>query len=393
MPEYYFLKNKARFLSFIKKITVYSFGIIIISLVFNSCFSQDALGEKVVNTRKEISGGLQKGNTIYFLCDYVLSKPGTTIIPMYMYVPGTIYYDQVFLYAFDISMERLTRIAGLKPTSSYAGRGSVRNAKWAYADSKIYVTYSTGWNKVTKEYIKDIFSLDIKTHTVNELKDDDKEKVLNTRFSSGKTKGVIPMTQVMYHAGCVPDEEWQLPSPLDYSKMNRRELEKVIIEQVGDIAFKDAVFRSISGSISKKDVNRIILSMRKWSEKLPNYKQMMSIPYMEKWSVRLSMTARLNNKDAQDRDASANSADLLEAAYTDNVTRLTELLKNTDINTADENGCTALMYAIFGKAPHTMEILIRNGADLKREAKSGYNAWMFVANTGLRRRYLAFTQK
>ena len=366
---------------------------IIIGVVLIPCSSQSTMKKRIINTRKEISAGLQKGDIVYFLCDYVLSESGTTIIPMYMYVPGNIYYDKVFLYAFDIPMEKLIRLAELKPTSSNKSRGSVKNARWAYKDTKIYVTYHTGWDTGAKKYIDDVFSFDIKTKSVNELKDNDKEKIFTAVFPERKTNNLISMTEVMYYAGYMPNEAWQLPSPVEYSIMNSREKERVIVEQVGDRAFRDAVFRTISGSITGREVDRMILSMREWNEKMPNHKQMIYKPHMEEWSAKLSIAAGLNSRDSQYSVIPPVNAGFFEAVLTDNVQILKELLKSTEINTSDKNGCTALMYAIFGKAPHTMEILIRNGADTKRESQSGYTAWMFVSNTELRQLYLRLTQK
>lgn len=389
MHENHSLKNKA--LSF-QSMKIINTCLIIPALfitALNSCSSRNALRKKVVNTRKVISSGFRMGNTIYFLCEYVLSKSGSTVIPMYIYTPGTIYLDKVFLYSINIPEEKLTQIADLKPVSSYAGRGKVDYAKWAYADSKLYVSYSTGWDKETKKYIYEIFSFDIKTKAVNELVKNNGKRIMDKYFSSGKSGNAISMSQVMYYAGCISDEEWQLPSPLEYSTKEKENLEKIIIEQVGDLAFKDAVFQIIRKSITKKDADRIIASMKKWNEDLPGDKQMIYKPHMEKWSARLSMAARMN---APNDGPSADSLDFLEAAFRDDAAKLGEMLKTIDINTADENKCTALMYSIFGKAPHTMEILIKNGADLRRESGSGYIAWMFVSNTGLRQRYIKLTK-
>ncbi len=393
MPDHFSLRNKMRYLWFIKKSAGYFFILLITGIVIIPCSSQSAMKKKIINTRKEISDGWRKGNVIYFLCDYVLSESGTTIIPMYMYAPGNIYYDRVFLYAFDISMERLTRLADLKPTSSHGGRGTVKNARWAEKETKIYMTYFSGWDTAAKKYIDDVFSFNLTTNTVTELNGDDEEKILSTAFSGGKTANVISMTEVMYYAGCMPNEDWQLPSPLDYSTMSNCEKEKVIVRQLGDRNFRDAVFRTISGSLTGKDADRIILSMREWNGKLPKHKQMIYSPHMDEWSAKLSITAGLNDKDSQTGIIPANNADFLKAAYKDDIQSLKELLKSRDINTMDKNGCTALIYAIFGNAPHTMEILIRNGADTKRESKSKYTAWMFVSSTELRERYLGLTQK
>jgi hypothetical protein len=390
--DYFFPQNIMKYLSLIKKNTAYFFVIFIICIIPYSCSSQNAVKKKIINTKKEISDGLRKGNIIYFLCEYVLSEPGTTVIPMYMYSPGNIYYDKVFLYAFDISVEKLSLLADLKPVSSHDGRGMIKNAKWGYKDTKIYVTYFTSWDKTAKKYIEGVFSFDLKTDAVNELNDADKEKILTAIFSN-TTTDIIPMTRIMYYAGYLPHDVWQLPLPTDYSTMNNMEKERVIVEQLGDSYFRDAVFQSIIRTTTGKEADRIILSMLEWNAKLSKYKQMTYLPYMEEWTARFSITAELNSKDSQNSVIPANSADFLKAAYTDNIQRLKELLKKADINTADKNGCTALMYAVFGKAQHTMDILISSGADRDRKTKSGYTAWMFVSGTELRQRYLALTQK
>jgi hypothetical protein len=391
--DYSFTQNIMNYLSIIKKSAAYFFIIFIICIIPCSCYSQNAVKKKIINTKKEISDGLRKGNIIYFLCEYVLSEPGTTVIPMYMYSPGNIHFDKVFLYAFDISIEKLSFLTELKPVSSHDGRGMIKNAKWDYKDTKIYVTYFTGWDKAAKKYIEDVFSFDLKTNAVNELKDADKEKTLTAIFSKSTSTDIIPMTRIMYYTGYLPHDVWQLPLPTDYSTMNNTEKERVIVEQLGDSYFRDAVFRSIIKTATGKEAERIILSMQEWNANIPKFKQMTYLPYMEEWTARLSITAGLNSKDSQNSIIPANSADFLEAAYTDNIQRLKELLKKSDINTADKNGCTALMYAVFGKAQHTMEILIKNGADRNRKTKSGYTAWMFVSSTELRQRYLALTQK
>ncbi len=385
--------NGIKYKSFIKRRAGQLLILIIISTVFVSCSSQSAMKKKIINTNKEISDGLRKGNIIYFLCDYVLSESGTTIIPMYMYSAGDIYYDKVFLYAFDITTDRLIRLAELKPVSSSNGRGSVKNARWADENTKIYVTYHTGWDKTARKYSDDVFCFDFKLNVVTELKNDDKEKLLCSVFPGRKTTNVISMTKVMFYAGCMPYEAWQLPSPADNSTMNNSEKERAIVEQLGDRYFQDAVFRTMSKSITGKEADRIILLMREWNEKLPKHRQMIYTPHMEEWSAKFSIAAGLNNGNAPNSVIHADNAEFLKAAYTDNLQRLKDLLKTTDINAADKNSCTALMYAIFGKAPHTMEILIRNGADIKRQSKSGYTAWMFVSGSELRQRYLGLTEK
>ncbi|MBN2039211.1 MAG: ankyrin repeat domain-containing protein [Spirochaetes bacterium] len=363
-------------------------SVIIISFSLISCSSRNSIMKKTVNTRKEISTGLQKGKTIYFLCEYILSQPGTTILPMYLHSPGAVYYDKVFLYSFEILKNKLTQIAEMKPTSSYAGRGSVDYAKWADVNSRIYFLYSTGWDKKIKKYIKDIFSYDLKSGKAAEHINSDNVKILNSYFSSKKIKNIIPMTEIMYYTGGIPEDKWQLPSPLEFSTISINDYDRIIIEQIGDRLFKEAVFQIIRQNITEIDAAEIITFMEEWKKELPGDKQMVYAPYMERWSAKLSIAAKINAKKSHRDKQFAGSTELMLAAFTDNTRKLIELLKTTDINSADKNGCTALMYSIFGRAPHCMEFLMNHGADLMQETNSGYNAWMFVSNTSLRRQYL-----
>jgi len=57
------------------------------------------------------------------------------------------------------------------------------------------------------------------------------------------------------------------------------------------------------------------------------------------------------------------------AAYTDNVEIASLLLaKKCNINARDNHGCTPLMYAVFGNAVHTMELLLKNNPNVMMES-------------------------
>ncbi len=361
-----------------------------VSALLNSCCFSNSMKKKTVNIKKEISNGLIKGEKVYFLCEYVLSKPGTTVIPMYMYVPGDVYYDNVILYSFDLKQEKLMRLADLKSVASDTGRGSVKYADWADAGAAIYTAYSTGWDPEKKKYHIDLFRYEINKNSVTEVTGAEKDKIMNTMFPNNK-KNIMRFTKIMYHIGYLPENLWQLPSPLDYTSMSEKEKKKAIVEQIGFREFRRALLTSIAGTISRKEADDMESSMKERYDGLQSYQKRMYKPYIEEVSAVLNIMSGKINDDVRSGIITAENAALLEAAFRDDVPKLDHLLKTADINAADKNGCTALMYAIFGSAPHTMEALIKNGADLKKESGSGYIAWMFVSVTGLRQRFLVLT--
>ncbi len=151
-----------------------------INFIFNHSCSPGMLSGKEITTKKDLSEGLRSGQFVYFLCEYLLSRPGMTIIPMYLSTPAKVYEDSVYLYSFDTAEGTLTRLASLKPLSTRSGRGSVRGARWAIGDQVIYVMYNTGWDAFAREFVKDVFRFDRSDNFAAEVAGEEKEKIDRT---------------------------------------------------------------------------------------------------------------------------------------------------------------------------------------------------------------------
>ncbi len=367
----------------------------------------DMLKATEVNTHRDISDGLRRGNSLYFLCDYVLSGPGYTIIPMYAYKQGKIYYDAVHLYSLDSEKSGLARLASLKPTSSHRGRGSVKDARWATMGSSIYVLYRTGWSSAN-DGVYELFLFDSTERLAREITGDEKSSLLERLFvTKGRRPGlgrdVIPASRVRYRLAGMDDEAWQLPLPADYADLNEKQCERILIEQRGDTSFRRAALRNILPSLSEEKARGIIAAMENYKSNLSGYKQKIYSPLLEEWSARIAILARYKNAASAGekiRRTTAGFADadgrtaLMVAAYFNDTSLLDTLIRaGAAIDARDAYGCTPLMYAIFGTAPDAMEYFLKKGADTKTSSASGWTAWMFVSGSDLREGYLRLTGK
>lgn len=381
------------------------------------------LSGKEIITKKELSDGYVSGKVIYFLCEYVLSTPGTVIIPMYAATESKIHFDAVYLYSFDTDGEKLTRIAALKPTSSHAGRGNVKAARWATEGPLVYLTYNTGWDKAAKASVYDVFRFDPVKKTIAEVKVEEKEMLISRYFAkwSKPVPGspIVSFPKVWYHVGGLPAGVWGLPPPTDYADLSDRKCRDIIVEVRGDMYLRETALRKLTPSLTVASAKKIIAAMNKRHDKLPRYRQMTYAPYREEWSARLIIEARygtakesaslgsaLYSKDHRaageflNRQNDVNTRDedgitpLMIAAYADNTEDMEKLLmRGAALDAPDAQGRTPLMYTVFGNAPHALELLLKRGANLKLETRSGWIAWMFVAGTELRQRYLEHAKK
>jgi len=393
------------------------------AFLLNTSCNGNMLCGKEIRTSKVLSEGYRAGSTIYFLCDYRLSEPGTTVIPMYIATPVKIHYHKAFMYSFDTADEKLTKRAALTPASPPMGGGDVKYVRWAADGPLIYLMYITGWDKTTKKPVYGLFRYDTKMKSAVEVTGDEKETlVLNHfsgSFSAASRKNSVPFTKVWYHAGGLPLSEWGLPSPPEYRKLNPRQCVDLIVEQRGDRYLREAAFEMIKPSLTEKEAKKMIDAMDKRHAKLSDYQRMTYAPCREEWTARIALhgrygTARENNTleaalfrndrervsaflknspDVNRRDDGGRTP-LMVAACADNTEGIEKLLnRGADINARDDAGRTPLFYAVTGNAPNALELLLKRGADPKLETRSGWNVWMFVANTELRRRYLENTEK
>ncbi|HSV95908.1 MAG TPA: ankyrin repeat domain-containing protein [Spirochaetota bacterium] len=383
-------------------------AILVIALIISACAPFEMLHAKEIATRKEISDGVRSGDSIYFLCDYVLSEPGSTIIPMFMYTPGKIYYDAVHIYAFDMTGKKPVRLAALRPTSSRKGRGSVRGARWAVKGSAVYALYHTGWSDAGAEMMHDLFEFNRDRGSAREVSGPEKDELIGRLFpktgaSSSAGDGIIPSSRVRYQLAGIDEDAWQLPLPTDFSALTERDCVRILVEQREDSYYCRAALRRIAPSLSDKMAREIIKSMLKHISTLPRHKQMIYRPVMEEWSARIGVLARYKNAEAAGeilRNAKAGFVDadgrtaLMIAGYFNNTEMLERLIRDgAAIDARDPDGRTPLMYSIFGLAPGAMEYLLKKGADVKTASASGWTAWMFASGTDLRHGYLELTGK
>jgi len=408
--------------SLVKVKKALSLLLIVFIVIFISCSSTNILKGEKINTKKQLSSGYKSGDNIYFLCNYVISTPGKTIIPMYMYRPGKNFFNSLYLYSFNITEEKLSRIAELNSLASDPGKPDIQFSLWAMDGPVIYMMYNSGWNKSEKKLAWNFFKYIPASNITEEVKGEAKSKLIKQFFPGNNLnpvskKNTVSLSRVWYYVGVLPEDTWQLPSPVSFADMNEKKYVKVLIEGLNDRYFREAAFIKLKPSLSREQLLDIITSMEKKFNKLSDYEKMQYRNYMEEWSSRIYIEAKfimktanrenigleesifrneINKvKDLLAKNTDINKADvygltpLMIASYANNSDIADELIKQgADLNAQDKNGCTPLMYAIFGKSHRTMELLIKKGADLKKKSGSGWVAWMFVSDTRLRQRFI-----
>lgn len=403
------------------------FLIFIMIFSFTSCSLGNMLKSEVIITKKELSDGIKSGPNIYFLCEYLLSEPGKTIIPMYMYSEGKVFTRSVYLYSFNITEEKLTRITELNLLTANTARGDMQITRWAAGDSLIYMMYHAGWDKTTNSMLWNIFRLNPLTNAVDEIKGEDKN-ILVKKYFRGENfipvskENLVSSSRIWYYTGVLPDELWKLPSPVSYSDLNDKQYIRIIVDRLGDRYFCEEIFRHLKAVMSAEKLSGIIQKMEMKFNGFSGYEKMQYRPYMEEWSSRIYIESKFMKKTEEEeiagfeesvfrkdikkskellsKNPEINKPDaygltpLMIASYVNNSEIADDLIKRgADINAQDKNGCTPLMYAVFGRAHRTMELLIKRGADKKKESLSGWISWMFVSDTRLRQRFLELTGK
>jgi hypothetical protein len=369
---------------------------------------------KIVNTGREVSTGYKSGNTVYFLCHYVLSQPGKTIIPMYMYSPGEVYVQQLLFYAYTIPNESLVKISELTFPHG-AGGPDLASAQWLHQNNVLYVMFPAGWNGKERTY--QMYKFNVNDNTFCDITDNERLTIVNKLQQDRKSKtNVLTTSQVLYHVDCLPLQAWGVPSPLTYCSLSKDQLIQTFIDGTGDSYFKEEAFGKLKKECSSKELLAIAVDIEKQYQSLKSYKKIQYAPYRDRWVTRFSLEALYgaqskgndfqlaeaiynNNNDEAKRLITGSNCNinddngttlLMIAAYADNV-EIAQLLldKNCNINAQDNLGCTALMYAVFGNAVHTLELLIKHNADIMIESSSKFIAWMYIDNAGLRQRYVS----
>ncbi|MCX8125233.1 MAG: ankyrin repeat domain-containing protein, partial [Spirochaetes bacterium] len=370
---------------------------------------------KIVNTGREVSTGYQSGNTVYFLCHYVLSQPGKTIIPMYMYSPGEVYVQQLLFYEYTIPNESLVKISELDFPHGPDVSPDLASAQWLYQGNVLYVMFPAGWNGKDRDY--QIYKFNVNDNTFLDITDNEKLTIVQKLQQDKKSKtNVLTTSQVLYYVDCLPLKAWDVPSPLMYCSLSKNQLIQTFIEGSGDSYFKEEAFGKLKALCSSKELMAIATDIEKHYHSLDSYQKMQYAPYKDRWVTRLYLEycygaqstcndGKLgkaiyskNNDNAKQliaqttdinfKDKNGTTA-LMIAAYADNAEIVSLLLsRNCDINAQDNLGCSALMYAVFANAVHTMELLLKYNANVTVESSSHYTAWMYINNAGMRQRYL-----
>jgi len=392
--------------------------------IFFYCVSCSGMTKKQISTHWEFSDGLRDGNSVYFLTEYALYQSGKVIIPLYFRVNDKYHFDNAYLYSYDSGKKNLTRLAVVKPSAPGVGRSKISYARFVKHDREIYMSYKSGWDKQKKQFKNEIFKFNIQNNSLTEIPNADREEIYRKYFAddrspAAKNPTFISSSEIYSLVKEIPLKEWQFPSPLDYTSLSNSALETILIENTGDKYFLQAIFAKLKTEYSIAELNNIITKIEKRLKSLDSYNQKVYMPYLEECSTKIKMAAKFekaggtekvpqvivaafqdNNQEIAKLIRDINAADedgltaLMAAAYYDKKETAMFLINNgANINAKDKNGCTPLMYAVFGKAGNTLSLFFEKGADRKIEANSGSIAWMFVANTSLRGKFLELEEK
>jgi len=192
---------------------------------------------KIVDAGYNVSPGIQKDNTIYFLCNYIIKQPGREIIPMYMYIPGDVYLNKLYLYSYNTAHKKLIQLSELK--SSIETKIDISNAEWLYDQNIAYVIYPADWDNKLKKINEEILKIDIEKGLLLELSESEKDAIHKSFEISKKPqqKYFIPKHEVLYYVDFLPFDSWQLPSPLQFCSLSKRDLKKIIVSGIGNSFF------------------------------------------------------------------------------------------------------------------------------------------------------------
>lgn len=364
-------------------ITVLTLGMML-SIFSCSPFSK----KETVHTKLSLSNGLRIKGKIYFIASYLLYKPSKTVIPMYMATPRKIFYKNIFLYSIDEGTCVLRQVSKIVPVCDTQRESDVKNSWFVFDAPVIIFSFQSAFQKETQKLYQEIFMFNITNGSLQAIQGKQyrfylKKYFTFNKYSPSDNPNIISFSHIKTLIANKSLTMWNLPSPLVYDQNTPPIQVQMLIKGKGDRFYRDAVLQKTGREFSLAEIKGIMESMKKYKNQIPSSSLYHS--YYEEWSIKIKMTyIQKSGKMNQ-----ASKIKLLAAAYFNDTKMVLSLLnKKYNINQADELGRTALMYSVFGNAPDTMKILMRRGADLKKETQSGWTVWMFVSTTPLRQLFL-----
>jgi len=327
----------------------------------------------LVLTKWNRSDGMRDGEEIYFLSSYSLYLPGKVIIPMFIVTDARYLYRDLSLYRISGGgRDRLERVWSLGADVSRKVV-NLQSCRYARSGDKLYFSWSGGWDKAKKESIHPVLEYDLFTSEARFFKDARMLGELSEDLDY-QHPDKLKQSIVWGRAGLQPLSEWELPSPLEYSSRNPRFLKNVIVGQKADGQFRSAALAELDAWGESKILRKILAEFEKDDDDIQRK------IYSTKWGVLIRMSATLRNDSPPD---------IFSAAFDNDAEALRGFLDaGADPNSADDAGCTLLMYAVFGEAPDTMTLLFEAGADPQKKTNAGKFPWLYAALNPLRHRFL-----
>ena len=324
-------------------------------------------GNQEVKTGWELSHGLQVGDDVYFLNYYYLYKPGTVIIPMFMVTPSTRFFTDLSLYRLAPGpQDRLERLW----TSDK--QVNLKNCRFARSGDKLYFTWVMTLPKEGED--KPLFALEYDLGSQRgrmvELSREDKEIATALTYHH---PDALKRPVLWGRAGQLPLNQWELPSPLEYSSKNPRFLKKVITEEMVDRDFRAAALAELDAQGNENILRQILAETQENSRKEATFDTL-------KWEPLILMTRTLRGERPDD---------IFSAAFDNDTDALGRFLDSgADPDSTDDRGRTLMMWAVLGNAPDTMELLFTRGADPEKKSDCGLYPWYYAALSPLRATFL-----
>ena len=347
--------------------------IILFLLLSAGAFPAWAQKKALVQTKWDRSDGMRNGEDIYFLSNYSLYLPGKVIIPIFIVT------DARYLYR-DLSLYRLSGGNGdeLEHLWSFGRDMSgkvvdLQSCRYARSGNRLYFSWRGEWDNKENESVHPVLEYDLDNSHARLFEDAKRVGDFSQELDYHPADRVAK-SEVWGRAGLLPLNEWDLPSPLEYSSRDPKFLKRVILEQKADRRFRSAALTKLDARGEEKILREILAELAKVDDDQPKK------AYSTKWEVLIRMSATLRGNTPPDA---------FSAAFHNQAKTLQDFLDaGMDPDRADAAGRTLMMYAVLGEAPDTLRLLFEAGADPQKETESGEYPWFYAALNPLRQRFL-----